>query len=87
MRALCPTCGRHIELGPVPRNGERFTCLSCAGAEYRWTGAMLIGIPKASCPVCERVVELPEGVRPADRFLHCGKTFTVTLEFGAYALE
>lgn len=87
MKILCPSCGKHIELGPAPRKGERFVCMSCAGMEFTWTGGRLTAIPKASCPVCENVVELPEGVKPLDRFPHCGKTFVVTLEFGSYALE
>lgn len=40
-----------------------------------------------SCPGCERLIELPDGVRPGATIRCCGVDWRLTYEFGSYALE
>jgi hypothetical protein len=44
-------------------------------------------VPQASCPQCETLVQLPDGVQGGEHFRHCERTFVVTYAYGAYALE
>ncbi|GAX91649.1 sulfonate ABC transporter [Effusibacillus lacus] len=44
-------------------------------------------IKKASCPICDQEVELPDDVQPGNKINCCGKEFIVTYEWGSYALE
>ena len=44
-------------------------------------------VHKVSCPVCDAVIILPEGIKAGDKISHCGREFTMTFEFGTYALE
>jgi hypothetical protein len=43
-------------------------------------------VKKASCPVGDETIILPDDVRPGDRVRCHGKEFRVTYEFGSYAL-
>ncbi len=87
MTVTCPGCGAPLDLGPMPRENGRYACPSCAGREFTWMAGALKEIPMASCPACGRTVDLPDGVEQGDTFSHCGRSYTVTLEYGSYALE
>ena len=40
-----------------------------------------------SCPSCDRIMEVPEGLGPGDTLRCCGEDLILTYEFGSYALE
>ncbi len=46
-----------------------------------------VEVPKAYCPACGQEVEVPEGARPGDQLNCCGRTYRLSYEFGAWALE
>jgi hypothetical protein len=43
-------------------------------------------IPKVSCPSCDRVKEVPDGLRAGETMECCGEKYVLTYEFGAYSL-
>ncbi len=87
---LCPGCGESISLNGL-RLGDRIDCSNCANLTLRLKEKdekyFLEEIPKVSCPTCERTIEVPEDLGPADILSCCGEEFILTYGFGAYALE
>lgn len=91
MKLACPGCGEVREFGPEVQDKAIVACKACAGALFRLVKQagvyQLREVPRASCPRCEVVVQLPETVQPGDTARHCAQTFVVTYAYGAYALE
>ena len=87
---VCPGCGETVSLAGL-KAGDRIDCPNCANltlrVKKRGEEHYLEEIPKVSCPSCDRVMEIPEGLGPGDSLKCCGKEFILTYEFGAYALE
>ena len=87
---VCPGCGETVSLAGL-KPGDRIDCPNCANltlsVKKRGEEHYLEEIPKVSCPSCDRVMEIPGGLGPGDSLKCCGKEFTLTYEFGAYALE
>ncbi len=87
---LCPGCGEKVSLNGL-KVGDRLDCSNCANLTLRLKGKdgryFLEEVPKVSCPSCDRLMEVPEGFGPGDTLACCGEKFTLTCEFGAYALE
>ncbi len=87
---VCPGCGETVSLAGL-KAGDPIDCPNCANltlrVKKRGEEHYLEEIPKVSCPSCDRVMEIPEGLGPGDSLKCCGKEFTLTYEFGAYALE
>ncbi len=87
---VCPGCGETVSLAGL-KAGDRIDCPNCANltlrVKKRGEEYYLEDIPKVSCPSCDRVMEMPEALGPGDSLKCCGKEFTLTYEFGAYALE
>ncbi len=87
---VCPGCGETVSLAGL-KVGDRVDCPNCANltlrVKKRGEEHYLEEIPKVSCPSCDRVMEMPEALGPGDSLKCCGKEFTLTYEFGAYALE
>ncbi len=87
---VCPGCGETVSLAGL-KAGDRIDCPNCANltlrVKKRGEAYYLEDIPKVSCPSCDRVMEMPEALGPGDSLKCCGKEFTLTYEFGAYALE
>lgn len=71
--------------------GNRFQCENCADVTievFDRDGRLTVRqIHFASCPVCEERLEVPPGAAPGRTMTHCGRTFQLTYDFGAYALE
>jgi len=91
MSALrCPGCGETVSLDGR-QLGDRIDCPNCANLTLRLKEKdgkyFFEEIPKVSCPSCDRVIEIPDGLGPRDSLKCCGENFTLTYEFGAYALE
>ncbi len=42
---------------------------------------------QVSCPKCDQVLTLPDGVKPGDPVECCGRRYRLTFEFGAFAAE
>jgi hypothetical protein len=42
---------------------------------------------RVSCPDCDRVITLPEDVRPGDTIECSGRRYRLTFEYGAFAAE
>ena len=64
-------------------------CPSCAGHALRvrqendrWSATLAY---RVSCPECDEVIPLPEHVKAGDTVSCCGRTYTLTFEFGAFA--
>jgi len=91
MQIRCPGCGETRDLGPDVQVGAMVSCASCAGVLFRLVQRdghyVLQEVPQASCPQCETLVHLPEGIQVGARVRHCERTFAVTYAYGAYALE
>ena len=87
----CFDCNQLIPLPEGVGPGDLIGCPNCAGLELRikQRDGKLVAeeVVKVSCPVCEKVLVLPEGVRPGAKITHCRREFTLTYEFGSYALE
>ena len=87
---LCPGCGEKITLEDM-RVGDRLECSNCANLTLRLKEEngryFLEEIPKVSCPSCDRLIEVPEGLGPGDTLSCCGDEYRLTYDFGAYALE
>lgn len=87
---ICPGCGdsvSSVKLHP----GDIINCPNCANLTLklgRKEGRLvLVEVPKASCPSCDRLLILPDNVQPGDLVQCCGKNHKITYEFGSYALE
>lgn len=87
--ALCPGCGEKVSLQGL-KVGDRIDCPNCANLTLRLKenggNYFLEEIPKVSCPTCERLIEVSEGLRPGDTVRCCGEDFLLTYEFGSHAL-
>ncbi|MBI2361088.1 MAG: hypothetical protein HYV04_19650 [Deltaproteobacteria bacterium] len=46
-----------------------------------------IPLKKVSCPMCERVIILPDDAQPGDIIRCCERDYRLTYEFGSYALD
>ncbi len=90
MSVLCPGCGEEVSFDGL-KVGDQHDCTNCANLTLRVKEKdgkyFLEEIPKVSCPSCNRVMEVPEGLGPGDTLTCCGEGFTLTYELGAYALE
>jgi len=86
---VCPGCGETVSLAGL-KAGDRIDCSNCANltlrVKMRGEEHYLEEIPKVSCPSCDRVMEIPEGLGPGENLKCCGKEYTLNYEFGAYAL-
>ena len=87
----CFDCDQLIPLPKGVGPGDLISCPNCAGLELRIkekNGKLVTEeVVKASCPVCGEVLVFPEGIKPGSKITHCGREFTLTFEFGSYALE
>ncbi len=87
---LCPGCGEKVSLNGL-KVGDRLDCSNCANLilslKEKDGRYFLEEVPKVSCPSCDRLIEVPERFGPGDTLTCCGEEFTLTCEFGAYALE
>ena len=73
------------------RSGVLVECPNCAGhalrareAGGRWSATLAY---RVSCPNCDEAVTLPESAKAGDTVSCCGRTYTLTFEFGAFAAE
>lgn len=86
---LCPGCGETVSL-KGRRAGDRMGCPNCASLTLRVVEEegiySLVEIPKVSCPSCERICEVPDGLGPGDTMRCCGKEYVLSYEFGAFAM-
>ncbi len=86
---LCPGCGEKVSPNGL-RTGDRIDCSNCANLTLRLKekggNHFFEEIPKVSCPSCERVMEVPEGLRAGEMMECCGEKYVLTYEFGTYAL-
>jgi Zn finger protein HypA/HybF involved in hydrogenase expression len=87
----CPDCGAVIELPSSVRPGDLVDCPNCAGHALRvreerghWSATLAYQV---SCPDCDEVLTLPENARAGDTVSCCGRTYRLTVEFGAFAAE
>lgn len=87
----CPDCGAVIELPPSVRSGDLVECPNCAGHALRlreerghWSATLA---HRVSCPDCDEVMTLSENAKVGDTVSCCGRTYTLTFEFGAFAAE
>lgn len=91
MRTLpCPGCGSPIsEATLVP--GARIECDLCAGMvlEVVEDGGQprVREVHFASCPICDAKLEVPRDAVVGQTMSHCGRSFRLTCEFAAWALE
>lgn len=87
---LCPGCGEKVSLEGL-KVGDRFDCSNCANLTLRLKEEngryFLVEIPQVSCPTCDRLIEVPEGLKAGDTLSCCGEDSILTYEFGSYALE
>lgn len=86
---VCPGCGGKVSLAGL-KIGDRIDCQNCANLTLKLTekdGRLLLAeVPKVSCPLCERVIEVTEGLGCGNTVICCGEKFTLTYKFGSYAL-
>jgi uncharacterized paraquat-inducible protein A len=87
----CPDCGALIELPAGVGSGDLVECPNCAGHALRvrgehgrWSATLAY---RVSCPDCDEVMTLPENAKVGDTVSCCGRTYTLTFEFGAFAAE
>jgi hypothetical protein len=87
---ICPGCGENVSLEGLTV-GDAIDCPNCASLTLRIKNRggdhYLRQIFKASCPSCDRIIEVPENASAGDTIECCGKQFTFTYEFGTYALK
>ena len=90
MFLICPGCGEEVDISDL-QEGDRFDCVNCAGLLLelvRQEGELhLRPVPQVSCPCCSQMLEAPAHAKPGDLMSCCNRTFRLTYEFGAYALE
>lgn len=91
VQVQCPDCGALITLPMGIKSGDLIDCPNCAGHALRvreqggrWSATLA---HRVSCPSCDEVVTLPEDTKPGDSVSCCGRTYRLTLEFGAFAAE
>jgi hypothetical protein len=86
----CLGCGEAVDISSL-KEGDRFECANCAGLTlelvHREGEISLRQVYRVSCPVCGQMLEAPEHARAGDTMTCCERTFRLTYEFGAYALE
>ena len=86
----CPGCGEEVDISGL-KEGDRFECANCASLTLelvRQEGKLsLRQVHRVSCPLCNQMLEVPEHARAGDMMTCCGRTFRLTYECGAYALE
>lgn len=86
----CLGCGEAVDISSL-KEGDRFECANCAGLTLkviRQKGDLVLRqIHRVSCPVCGQMLEAPEDAKAGDTMTCCDRTFRLTYEFGAYALE
>ncbi len=87
----CPDCGADVALPAGVRSGDLVECPNCAGHALRvreegdrWSATLAY---RVSCPDCDEVMTLPENATVGDTVTCCGRTYTLTFEFGAFAAE
>ncbi len=76
---------------PGTRSGDVIDCPHCAGLALRvradgegWVATIA---HRVSCPDCDRVITLPEDVKPDDTIQCGGRRYRLTFEYGAFAAE
>ncbi len=86
---VCPGCGETVRLQGL-KIGDRIDCTNCADLTLRLVEkdgqCILVDIPKVSCPSCDRILEVPDGLGRGGVMTCCGVDYMLTYEFGAYAL-
>lgn len=86
----CPGCGEAVDVS-ILTEGDRFECANCAGLTLEFVcreGELALRqVHRVSCPFCGQMLEVPEYARAGDTLTCCTRTFRLTYEFGAYALE
>jgi hypothetical protein len=90
--ARCPDCGDLIELPAGVQSGDLIECPNCAGHALRiraddggeWAATLAY---RVSFPDCDHVIALPDNAKAGDTVTCCGRTYTLTFEFGAFAAE
>jgi endogenous inhibitor of DNA gyrase (YacG/DUF329 family) len=85
----CPGCGDEVSLAGV-NPGDRIDCPNCANLTVRLVekngSRVLEQVHKVSCPRCDRLIEVSEGSQAGDAITCCGQEFTLTYDFGTFAL-
>lgn len=86
----CLGCGEEVDISGLTE-GDRLECANCADLTLelvRGDGGFTIQqVHRVSCPLCTQRHEVPEDAKPGDTMTCCSRTFRLTYEFGAYALE
>ena len=87
----CPDCGAVVELPTGLRSGDLVECPNCAGHALRvreergrWSATLAY---RVSCPDCGDIMTLMENAKAGDTVACCGRAYTLTFEFGAFAAE
>jgi hypothetical protein len=66
----CPDCGQDVPVPPRTGSGAVIDCPNCAGFGLRVRAAgdgwLATIAHRVSCPDCDRVITLPEDVKPGD---------------------
>ena len=86
----CPGCGEAVDIGSL-KEGDRFDCANCADLTLElvhWESELTLRqVHWVSCPLCSQRHEVSEEAKAGDTMACCGRTFHLTYECGAYALE
>ena len=87
----CPDCGAVVELPAGLTSGGLVECPNCAGHALRvreesgrWSATLAY---RVSCPDCGEIITLMENAKAGDTVTCCGRAYTLTFEFGAFAAE
>jgi hypothetical protein len=87
----CPDRGGLVELPEAARSGDLLECPNCASHALRvrehagrWSATLA---HRVSCPACDEIITLPDGVKPGGTVRCCGQTYRLTFEYGAFAAE
>lgn len=87
---ICPGCGEAVDISSLTE-GDRLECANCAGLTLelvRQEGKLTLRqVHRVSCPLCSQRHEVSEDAKAGDAMTCCDRTFRLTYEFGAYALE
>ncbi len=91
MTVRCPDCRAEVPVPAGVRPGDLVECPTCAGHALRvrragdgWAASLA---HRVSCPACETQITLADGARAGDVVECCGRSYRLTFEFGAFALE